>query len=92
MPNSLNYRPVSLMSVCCKVMERMLTAHIVEYLETNDLLSTRQFGFRADRSTENQLLLMYGKVFKYVDAGSIVDVVYLDFSKAFYLVSQSPSG
>ena len=60
--NPLNYRPVSLTSVCCKVMERSLASHIMNYLEDNNLLSSRQFGFRAGRSTEDQLLLMYGRV------------------------------
>ena len=87
--NPLNYRPVSLTSVCCKVMERVLAAHIMEYLEENELLSSRQFGFRAGRSTEDQLLLMYGRVSKWVDEGGIVDVVYLDFSKAFDVVCHS---
>ena len=80
--NPLNYRSVSLTSVCCKVMERVLAAHIMEYLEENELLSSRQFGFRAGLSTEDQLLLMYGRVSRWVDEGGIVDVVYFDFSKA----------
>ena len=39
----LNYRPVSLTSCCCKVTERILSAHIYEYLQQNSLLSSRQF-------------------------------------------------
>ena len=87
--NPLNYRPVSLTSVCCKVMERSIANHIMNYLEENNLLSSRQFGFRAGHSTEDQLLWMYGRVSKWVDAGGIVDVVYLDFSKAFDVVCHS---
>ena len=41
----LNYRPVSLTSVCCKVMERLLVKHILDYLETGGLLEQHQFGF-----------------------------------------------
>ena len=48
--------------------------------------------FRAGHSTEDQLLWMCGRVSKWVDAGGIVDVVYLDFSKAFDVVCQSPAG
>ena len=51
------------------------------------MLSDRQFGFRKGRSTEDQMLLMYSQVAQMVDAGSVVDVAYLDFSKAFDLVS-----
>ena len=42
----LNYRPISLTSVCCKTMERILAGHIYDYLEGNSLLSSSQFGFR----------------------------------------------
>ena len=87
----LNYRPVtvSLTSVCCKVMERLISAHITEFLDHNGLLSNRQFGFRKGRSTEDQLLLTYGGVVSEVDRGQVVDMIFLDFSKAFDLVSHS---
>ena len=85
----LNYRPVSLTSVCCKVMERLLHGHMMDYLECGGLLSDKQFGFRSGRSTEDQLLLAYSDVIGRVDVGGAVDMVYLDFSKAFDLVSHS---
>ena len=87
--DALNYRPVSLTSVCCKVMERVLYCHIVKHLDENGIISEKQFGFRKGRSTEDQLLLTYGEIIRAVDAGEIVDVIYLDFSKAFDLVSHS---
>ena len=83
----LNYRPVSLTSVCCKSMERVVAARLVDFLESHDLLSPRQFGFRKARSTEDQLLLAYSEVVEAVDAGLVVDVAMLDFSKAFDVVS-----
>ena len=82
-----NYRPISLTSVCCKTLERLIATHIMDFLEENQLLSNRQFGFRRGRSTEDQLLLVYSEVVRWVDAGKVVDMVYLDFSKAFDLVS-----
>ena len=60
--NALNYRPISLTSVCSKVMERILAAGLTEYLTTNSLLSEHQFGFRTGRSTTDQLLLVYNEV------------------------------
>ncbi|MEL7427573.1 MAG: reverse transcriptase family protein [Bacteroidota bacterium] len=85
--NPLNYRPVSVTSAPCKVAERLLANHIISYLEEMNLLSGRQFGFRKGRSTEDQLLLSYGKIAKEVDRGRIVDAVYLDYSKAFDVLS-----
>jgi len=82
----LNYRPISLTSVCCKSMERVIVSHLVEYLELNGLLSSDQFGFRRGRSTEDQLLLTYDDISMWVDEGFVVDLLLLDFSKAFDVV------
>ena len=82
-----NYRPVSMTSIPCKTMERLLVEHISRYLELNGILVANQFGFRRGRSTEDQLLIMYDQVIKETVRGNSVEVVYLDFSKAFDLVS-----
>ena len=87
--NALNYRPVSVTSAPCKVAERILSNHVVSYLEDNGLLADRQFGFRKGRSTEDQLLLSYGKIARQVDSGMAVDAVYLDYSKAFDVLSHT---
>ena len=81
--NPLNYRPISLTSVCCKTMERIVCAHLRDYLESNSLLSENQFGFRTGRSTSDQLLLVYNSISRHVDSGGICDVILFDFSKAF---------
>ena len=62
--DSANYRHVSLTSVCCKAMERILTAELMHYLEANNILSDRQFSFQKGRSTEDQILLEYSEVVK----------------------------
>ena len=48
--------------------------------------SNCQFGFRSGRSTEDQLLLTYSHIVREIDSGKVVDVVFLDFSKAFDVV------
>ena len=87
--NPLNYRPISLTSVCCKSLERILGRHILEYLESNLILSDEQFGFRAGRSTEDQLILTYDYVSKSIDRGLEVFLVLFDFSKAFDVVDHA---
>ena len=84
--NPLNYRPISLTSVCCKVLERLIVVHVMNYLESNNLLTPHQFGFRKGRCTEDQLLLTYSHVVFGLDVGLAVDVLLLDFSKAFDVV------
>ena len=44
-----NYRPIVLTSCACKIYERMVNARLVWYLESKNLLSNRQFGFRKNR-------------------------------------------
>ena len=82
----LNYRPVSLTSVCCKTLERIIAEHLTTYLEEASLLDPNQFGFRAGRSTMDQLILVYSEVSQKVDEGGIVDVILFDYSKAFDVV------
>ena len=49
----LNYRPISLTSVCSKSMERIIVSAIHDYLDQNSILSPSQFGFRAGRSVQD---------------------------------------
>ena len=78
-----NYRPVSLTSVCCKIMERMLRDKIFDYFENNDLFSKDQHGFRQGKSCTTQLLEILELWSKFIDEGKAFDCIYLDFSKAF---------
>lgn len=82
----LNYRPISLTSICCKTMERLICRHITGFLEERNILSDHQFGFRSGRSTVEQLLLVYEEVSRCVDSDRLVDVVLFDYSKAFDVV------
>ena len=78
-----NYRPVSLTSIVCKVMETVVRDHIVEYMKSENLFSNRQYGFISGRSTTLQLLAVLDAWTEAIDAGHSVDVIYLDFRKAF---------
>jgi len=78
-----NYRPVSLTSIVCKTLERIIRDNITEYLERNNLLSREQHGFRAGRSCASQLLEILELWTRFLDEGKVFDTVYLDFAKAF---------
>ena len=82
-----NYRPVSLTSIVCKILESLVRDHIIKYMKTNKLFSKRQFGFIGGRSTVLQLLKILDLICEILDRGGSVDVVYFDFMKAFDKVS-----
>ena len=70
-------------SVPCKIMERIIRDKIVDHLETNNLLSRHQHGFRSNRSCLTQLLEYFTEIHDIIDSGNPVDAIYLDCKKAF---------
>ena len=82
-----NYRPVSLTCICCKVMESIISDSFLVYLRRNNLITDEQFGFLSRRSVGLQLLSALGDWVGALDAKKRVDVMYIDFAKAFDSVS-----
>ena len=78
-----NYRPVALTSHLVKVFEKVVRTHIVSYMESHQLFNSNQHGFRGGHSCLSQLLNHFDKVTWYMEHGKSVDVIYLDFAKAF---------
>ena len=78
-----NYRPVSLTSVCCKIMERIIRKDLMKHLEGNNLISDNQHGFRSGRSCCTQLLELMEIWSNMLDKKEAWDCIYLDFAKAF---------
>jgi hypothetical protein len=80
-PNS--FRPISLTCICCKILEKIIKRQMLKYLEANQLLHDSQHGFRNSRSCLTNLLLSTESWTTSIDEGSKVDVIYIDFKKAF---------
>ena len=78
-----NYRLVSLTSIVCKTLEHILVSQIMKHLETNSILCNNQYGFRARRSCESQLLLTIDDFARALNSKLQADIGILDFSKAF---------
>ncbi|KAK4827442.1 hypothetical protein QYF61_017999 [Mycteria americana] len=83
------YRPASLTSVPGKVMEQIILSTIIQHVQDNQAIRPSQHGFMKGKSCLTNLISFYDKVTCLVDEGKSVDVVYLDFSKAFDTVSHS---
>ena len=82
-----NYRPVSLLSQVSKVLERLIFRHVSSFIK--DSLYDIQHGFRCNRSCVTQLLNVFHDLGRALDSGNEIDLLYLDFAKAFDSVSHS---
>ena len=78
-----NYKPVSLTSVCCKILEHKVHSHVMGHLDQNKLLSDAQNGFQKKRSCELQLILTIHNLANGLNTGEQIDAILLNFSKAF---------
>jgi len=84
-----NYSPVSLTSVLGKIMERFILSALTGHVKDNQGIRPSQHGFMRGRSCLTNLIPFYDQVTHLMDEGKAVDVVYLDFSKAFDTVPHS---
>ena len=78
-----NYRPISLTSIICKIMEKIIRDDTVNHMIENTLFSENQFGFIKGRSTVLQMLIKMDEWTESLDKGLPVDCIYTDFEKAF---------
>ena len=84
-----NYRPISITSSCCKVMESIIHDSMSSYLLSNDLISDSQHGFLKKRSTLSNLLYSIRHWLSSLNSGKSTYIIYVDFAKAFYSVSHT---
>jgi hypothetical protein len=80
---TINYRPVSLLSILSKKFEKIVFKHLFNYFRDHFLISIWQSGFLPGSSTVTQLVEIYDQFCKAVSAGKDIRVVFLDISKAF---------
>ena len=75
---SVNYRPV-----ICKLLETIIRDHMTDFLIKHKLINPSQHGFLKAKSCLTNWLCFLEEITKWVDDGTPVDVIYLDFQKAF---------
>ena len=76
---SVNYRPVSLTSVLCKLLESIIRDHIMDFLIKHKIINPSQHGFLKSKYCLTNLLRFLEEITKWVVEGSPVDIIYLDF-------------
>ncbi|MES9881006.1 MAG: reverse transcriptase domain-containing protein, partial [Sedimenticola sp.] len=82
-----NYRPISLTSVPCKLMEKLIRNEIVEHMERNNFFTKCQHGFRSGFSCTTQLLEVMEDWVDALNSNEDIDVIFLDFARAFDKIS-----
>ena len=78
-----NYRPVALTSHLVKLFEKVIRNSMVSFMEEHGLFNATQHGFRVGRSCLSQLIAHFDNIIHLLETGQNVDVIYLDFAKAF---------
>ena len=79
----VNYRPISLTSVRCKIMEHIIFHACMSHLENNDIINPVQHGFRPGYSCTSQPINIVEHLAKDMDSKKQIDIIFLDFSKPF---------
>ena len=78
-----NYRPISLLSVISKVLEKLIYIRLQEHLNTNKLICDNQFGFRTGMSTYMPIAVLQERIVSAFEMNSNICGIYLDLRKAF---------
>ena len=84
-----NYRPISLLSIPSKILERIVHNKLLQYLLENNLLSPSQFGFIPQSSTQEALVTAVNDWHQYLDSGLETASIFFDLSKAFDVLPHS---
>ena len=84
-----NYRPVSVLPVFSKLLERLVYNRLITYITNNKLLYEYQLGFQKGKSTHLALILLVDKITEALDRAECVICIFLDFSKAFDTVDHN---
>ena len=89
-PNDANnYRPISILPFIAKCIEYFVNSQLTEFMESNELLTNRQYGFRKNHSTTYLMLDLFDEIFDSKSKGRKPAIIYLDIKKAFDTVDHS---
>ena len=81
--NMDNYRPISILPVLSKILEKAVNSQLQQYLKKFDILSPTQSGFRQHHSTESAVIYFTDEIRRHADAGRLTGALFVDLKKAF---------
>ena len=84
-----NYRPISILSIFHKIIEKIMAKRLKDYLTANSILYNYQFGFRQNYSTILALIDVVDDIYNHLESNEYVLGIYLDLQKAFDTVDHS---
>ena len=76
-----NYRPISVLSVMSKILERAVQKQLLSYLESEKLLTNSQYGFGPKRSTKMAATTFFDRISCEVDKGNLVGAIFIDLKR-----------
>jgi len=82
-----NYRPISLLPIFSKIFEKIIYSRMYNFIDKNNLLYEKQFGFRSNHSTSHALISLIESIKNCLDDKKIVGGVFIDLAKAFDTVN-----
>ena len=82
-----NYRPISVLSCFSKILEKVIYKRVIKFLDTHDILTENQYGFRAGRSTQQAIIELIDKVSMAIESNEYTIGIFLDLSKEFDTVN-----
>ena len=84
-----NYHPINVLPVSSKIFEQCIFKQLIDFLESNNLLSNHQFSFRSNRNTESAVTLFTNHIRKSMNDGKLTGSIFIDLSKAFDTMSHA---
>ena len=85
--NMDKYRPITVLPACSKIFEQCICKQLTDFIESNNLLSNHQFGFRSNRNTESGVALFTDQIRQSMNDGKLTGSIFIDLSKAFDTLS-----
>ena len=82
-----NYRPISLLTSFSKIFEKVIHARILQHAINNNILSTEQFGFISNSSTQKATFILVNDILQTLNNKSFVGGIFCDLEKAFDCVN-----